>query len=106
MHRPGRTVPGGCPGCATRSRVSLIGRSVMSLAAFGAERLAAREHMVRTDPGSLSSARVARTGGERQPASRPLNYRPSARLERIRTASAPTTNPAADDVHVMVADGG
>lgn len=32
----------------------------MSLAAFNAEPLAAREHMVRTDPGALSETTVAR----------------------------------------------
>jgi hypothetical protein len=49
------------------AEASLIAGAVIDLAAFNAQ-LLAREHMVRTNPGSLRAARIARTGGERQSA--------------------------------------
>jgi hypothetical protein len=70
MHSAERMASGGCPGHRPTAipEGGLIAGSVIALAAFNAESLAAREHMVRTDPGSLCAARVARARSERQPA--------------------------------------
>jgi hypothetical protein len=66
---------------AAAPKLWLIVGSIIGLAAFNAELPAAREHMVRTDPGSLTAARVARTDGEGQSAAvaeaRVLRYLPT-----------------------------
>jgi hypothetical protein len=52
---------------AAAPEVWRIEGSVIGLTAFNAGLQAAREHMVRTDPGSLSAAKVAQTSGEGNP---------------------------------------
>jgi hypothetical protein len=73
MHSTQGSASGRWPGChaaviAAAPKAWLIAGTVIGLAAFNAQLLAAREHMVRTDPGSLTAARIARTGDERQSA--------------------------------------
>jgi hypothetical protein len=63
MQSTDRIASGGCPDTAVViaafSPGRLIAGSIMNLAAFNEEPLAAREHMVRTDPGALSQTTVA-----------------------------------------------
>src|SRR5580692_9794872 len=96
MHSTGRFALDRCSGRAVFPLRRLTAESVMSVAAFnGRKPLAARAHMVRTDPGSLSRTTLARIGsrGNRLPDRPPgspcghavLEDRPRLRLNLIAT---------------------
>ena len=70
MHSTDPMASGGDSGGAVFPEGRLIGGSVMSLAAFKRKPLAAREHVVRTDPGALSGTTIARIDGSGNPPDR------------------------------------
>jgi hypothetical protein len=85
-------------------KVWLIAGSLIGLAAFNAELPAAREHMVRTDPGSLSAASVPRTHGESNPPP-PRHPPPTADAPAAAGGDATAASPQAEQTGQPAAAG-